>query len=209
MPARYFTAVLLALWLMPVAHAASPAPSNPAIALHGARRLMEQIGRAKDFPQVLPLMSNRSAAALGISLGTMLGAMDEMMPGDESAEKSPAKPGKLKTDLLAVGLRYGIKPDADEKQQLAAATAHGRAFAAAVYATILKDQRDSESAKWDRESFPPAGAYKYAQTALGRVRISLPNGKPFPGTTRPYAEAVWEDSQWRLDIGALSPDTPH
>lgn len=202
--AMMFVAVLLALGGAALANGASSAPpSNPAVAVRGAQQLMEQMGRARTVAQAIPLLSNRSAAVMGMMLGDfcLTTAKFEAEDKGQLEDTDRAKAQKFQTDLDALGQRYGITPAAAKKlSQIDGVSRHGREYALAVLAAVAKDLPKQPGMTKTPDALPPASSFKYAVTRPGAVRIRMANGGNFPGTDRPYAEALWEGGQWRLDL---------
>ena len=187
-----------------VSAASLPPPSNPVVAVQGARHLMERVSRAKTPRPMVVLMSNRSAAVMGMMMsGFCLAAADLGTETEKAVGKAPenSRFHKLASALSALDKHYGVSATMPNSPSLAG---KGREYALAVLAAIARDIPDKDASVMQKaDALPPANSFKYAVTRPGVVRISMANGANFPDTDRPYAEALWEDGQWRLDCLGL------
>lgn len=165
----------------------------------GARQLMDKLHGARTLTALIPLMSNRSAAEVGIMYASM---GSEMVSGSDQGAPVPVK--KLTNALAAIDRRFGVEPTSAPVTQLSQATKHGRAFTMAVMTAISVNMTGDTSHFFAARPMPPARAYNYSVEAPGRLRVSLISGKNFPGLAQSYAQAVWEDGAWRLDLGTAS-----
>ena len=196
--------VYFALFATTGVRAQSELQSSEAAQIQGARHLMQQLSCQNSITNVIPLMSDRSAAAVAILYDSFASQMVSSFGTTPEASNQKEAMLKLAADLAGVNRRYGVETTAEPAKEWTEASKHGRAFALAVIGILTKDMSSDERMDLHARLMPPARAYNYVSVAPGRIKISLINGNNFPGLNQSYAEALWEDGSWRLDLGTAS-----
>ena len=218
----------------PAPGAAAPAPppvpdAGPGREVEGAKQLVAKLASVNKMEDLPPLLSNDTAATIGVAMGAMVLMVASMAEGfagmaEGMAKGMGAKPGaasqakakraaeemkKTRLELEALFKRYdldltgsatGASPDLGKQTKL---RGDGRRFLVAVLGMLDRLAKDPssgmETSKEPGKMIVPATA-RYTVLGPGRVRIEAKDGEGKASTM----EARVEEGGWRLHAPELS-----